>query len=31
MTFEQFKRIIDQIPLRSVKLQGLDEPFLNKI
>jgi len=30
MTFEQFKRIIDQIPLRSVKLQGLGEPFLNK-
>ena len=30
MTFEHFKRIIDQIPLRSVKLQGLGEPFLNK-
>jgi MoaA/NifB/PqqE/SkfB family radical SAM enzyme len=31
MTFKEFKYIIDQIPtLKTVKLQGLGEPFLNR-
>jgi len=31
MDLNQFKRIIDQLPeLKTVKLQGLGEPFLNK-